>query len=163
VLGLSGPRQLARGVIRCYPESMWSTFMHLVSLTLWTALLHQSPLSLDTPTTVPTNPLIGQWQVTSRNGRAIPPEFKIVWTIDSSYITTKEHDKQMARDAYAVQLDKTPHSIVINMQGEDHLGWFELKGRDIEIVLSRNTGKPPKSATDGVVIVLHPLIAATGR
>ncbi|HEX4794489.1 MAG TPA: hypothetical protein VH370_11885 [Humisphaera sp.] len=116
------------------------------------------------PTTNRTNPLIGKWETFTIAGKNLPEEFNLIWTIDDKYITvTDKTGDQITRDAYTISMDASPHTILMKIDGEkDRIGWFEIKDKKLRIILTINTGKPPKSWNDGTVIIFRSISSSSG-
>jgi hypothetical protein len=111
------------------------------------------------PTTQPANPLLGRWEVVSVRQKRIPRELAIFWTVDDDHITvTDRQGERISRNAYRIDRSKDPPHFVMKVTGEkDRIGWFRLKDKELQLLLTVNTGKPPNSWEDGMLMVLRPI------
>jgi len=110
-------------------------------------------------TTKPARPLLGRWEVVSIGKKQVPHEFTPIWTIDNEHVTvTDRAGAQISRNAYTIDRSKGPPQLVMKVEGEkDRIGWYRLNDKELQLLLTINTGNPPKSWDDGSIIVLRPV------
>jgi hypothetical protein len=107
--------------------------------------------------TKPVNQLLGRWQVVSIGEKVVPYEFTPFWIIDDKHVTVNDRaGEQISQNPYTIDKSKEPPRLVMKVDGEkDRIGWYRFKDKDLQILLTINTGEPPKSWDDGSVMVLR--------
>jgi uncharacterized protein (TIGR03067 family) len=109
-------------------------------------------------TTKPVSELLGRWRVISISGKPLPPDLTPIWIVDDKHITvTDRAGQEISRSPYIIDRSKEPTQLVMKVDGEkDRIGWYRFKDGKLEILLTVNTGEPPKSWEGGSVMVLSP-------
>jgi hypothetical protein len=129
------------------------------SLALCVALVAQAKEERSPATTRAANPLVGRWemQLRSPDGRPLPRDLAIFWVVDATHVTVKDKDGQeISRNPYTIDTSKEPPELVLKVAGEARIGWYRFEKQELQILLSLNTGRPPKSWKDGHVMVFRP-------
>lgn len=114
-------------------------------------------------TTQSADQLRGRWQVISIGQKAVPRGLEVFSTFGKDEITVTDNEgNEVSRNKYSVDLTAKPSTFTMKAPGEkDRIGWIRFKGSELQIALTMNTGKPPKSWDNGMLLVFRPAPSST--
>jgi hypothetical protein len=130
------------------------------ALGLCVALLAQAKEVRSPATTRAANPLVGRWelQLRSPDGKPLPRNLALFWIVDATHVKVRDKDgEEISRNPYTIDASKEPPELIMKVEGEpDRIGWYRFEKQQLQILLTVNTGRPPKSWKDGRVMVFRP-------
>ena len=114
-------------------------------------------------TTQSSDQLQARWQAISIGQKAVPRGLQVFWTFGKDEITVTDNEgNEISRNKYSVDLTTKPPTFTRKVAGEkDDIGWIRFKENELQILLTTNTGKPPKSWDDGILLVFRPAPSST--
>lgn len=131
-------------------------FASLILVTVLVAQATEGPPA----TTRAANPLVGRWelQLRSPDNKSLRSDLAVFWVVDAAHITVRDKNGEViSRSPYTIDTSREPPELVMKIEGEpDRIGWYRFEKQELQLLLTVNTGRPPKSWNDGRVMMFRP-------